>query len=247
VDVKVLLVRLFEKHNRMRSLSVCLLLLPLHIFAGDTTAHKNSFGIYTETNAAFAATTNPGMGTVGLVYKIRRSPINSFVATLGYTGYNDRPEPRFTSFNKDTAFSRPGVTKVGLVTAGFGIEAQRHFYRRVSLYAGAELRAGYGSGTTDTFSRTHYNRPYTNPANGHVSPYNDYTDTRVLTNDVTMVSANFTAYLGARVDIKRLSIGLQFMNGMRYENIMPDKGSGYSNLSWDLSNITQRLLFTYRL
>jgi hypothetical protein len=62
-----------------------------------------------------------------------------------------------------------------------------------------------------------------------------------------MVSANFTAYLGARVDIKRLSIGLQFMNGMRYENIMPDKGSGYSNLSWDLSNITQRLLFTYRL
>ncbi len=231
----------------MRSLSVCLLLLPLQIFADDTTTHKNALGIYTETNAVFSAIHNPGIGAVGLVYKIRRSPVNSFVATLGYTGYNDRPIPQFTSFNKDTAFSRPGVTKVGLVTAGFGIEAQRHFYRRVSLYAGAEVRAGYGSGTTDTFSRAHYNRPYTNPANGHVSPYNDFTDTRILTSDVAMVTGSFTAYLGARVDIKRLSIGLQFMNGMVYENIKPDKAAGYSNLNWDLSNITQRLLFTYRL
>lgn len=230
----------------MRFLSVVLLLIPAGLFAQDTATvvKKHSIGLYTEGNAAMG-NNNPSIGSWGVYYTFPRKKNSNYTVSLDYSNYVDNSAPVLHKIVNDTTIRRGMRTSIPLVTAGFGVETQRHFYRKVYLFAGLELRAGYGSGSLDTVYGREYNVLQTNPGTGVVSHMVGWDQTVSLGADASMIYADLKPYIGARLQFKKMTIGLQFMNGFRYEQVSAGNYS-YGTLSWDISSLSQRLTVAYK-
>src|SRR5207244_3903333 len=56
----------------------------------------------------------------------------------------------------DTAIIKKDATHAGLAVLGGALQIQRHFYKKVYLSAAVEMRAGYGTGFTDTTITKYY-------------------------------------------------------------------------------------------
>ncbi len=228
----------------MKFLSLLLLLVPAILFAQDTTGRKHSIGVYTDGNAAMG-NDNPSIGSWGVYYSFPRKKNSSYTVSLDYTNYVNNTAPVLYKIVSDTTIRRGMRTSIPLVTAGYGIETQRHFYRKVYLFAGLEMRVGYGSGTIDTVLGREYNVLHTNPGSGIVSHLVGWDQSMSYGADATMFYANLKPYIGARLQLKRIAIGLQFMNGFRYEQVY-SAGYGTGSLNWDISSLSQRLTVAYK-
>lgn len=95
-----------------------------------------------------------GQALMGFQFKRWVKPDIAFRVIAAYNPYNYSQRPfvkeRYSTDSLKIQYSRISVDMIAL---GFGIEVQRQFYKRVFLFAGLELLAGYGTGTTSNFSK----------------------------------------------------------------------------------------------
>ncbi|GEM_PF-930943 len=95
-----------------------------------------------------------GQALMGIQFKRWVKPDIAFRVMAAYNPYNYSQRPyvkeRYSADSLKVQYSRSSVDMIAL---GFGIEVQRQFYKRVFFFAGLELLAGYGTGTTTSFSK----------------------------------------------------------------------------------------------
>jgi hypothetical protein len=175
------------------------------------------------------------LGMVGLQYKHWHNERVGFRIIGAYGNYHAMgPDRIYTS--GDTVVTRRQHINVNLPIVGFGVEAQRHFYKRIYLFAALELKGGYGSGTADsslTASVGYNNPPY---------QYGRYSDAR----DVNLTMVSFTASIGAKVQFNRINVGAEILPlRMQYTNMSGDVQNG-GLLDFGMWGMSNRLFLSYR-
>lgn len=95
-----------------------------------------------------------GQAMMGLQFKRRVKPNMAFRVLAAYNPYNYSQRPYFVEpYSIDSVKLKDSRSSVDMFALGIGVETQRRFYKRVFFFAGLELRAGYGEGTTVSHSR----------------------------------------------------------------------------------------------
>lgn len=187
---------------------------------GQTEMNNNDYG-----SASFA----------GLQYKRWRNEHLGFRAIVAYGQYSAYGS-EIRMISGDTSTTRQRQINIDLPVVGFGLEAQRHFYKRVYLFAAVELKGGYGSGTADTFQYKTI---------GRTSPISSAPES-AGGRDADLLYIGMSASVGARLQWTRLALGLElFPVQMTYTKL--DDGHPYSGMSeFNLGNFSQRLSLSWR-
>ena len=109
---------------------------------------KNEIGIL----ATMPVNSSTGTGSEsygGLQYKRWVKPdFMAYRANIGYGEYLNHSDG-IQYRNGDTVFNILSATQLPAIFVGMGIEIQRHFYKRVYMYAAIDLYGGYASGKTN--------------------------------------------------------------------------------------------------
>lgn len=136
----------------------------------------------------------------------------------------------------DKVITRQQHYNISLPVVGFGLEAQRHFYKRVSLFAAVELRGGYGAGHADTgVSRS--------IGQGAVS---QYLSERSGRRDVSLLYLGLSPSIGAKMQWSRLCVSLEIAPlTASYTQLYNAPGNG-GTINLDMGNLNQRLSIGWR-
>jgi hypothetical protein len=177
----------------------------------------------------------------GVQYKKWLRPNVGIRAILAHGNYiSFQYSPTAISVKGDTIINENLRTRVNMGFAGVGVEAQRHFYKRVHLFAGLELKGGYGSGYTDTVYEKQYKE------SGHTTYSKDIRDIRSGTPDVNMTYLGFSPSIGARLQWSRISIGAEiFPAEISYTGINTS-GVKTSQFDFNMGELKQRIFIHYR-
>lgn len=204
---------------------------------------KNEIGFFAEIFNGNSWYNSNYAATAGLQYKRWAKP-NIAYRIMGSMGhYSQQSDAYFRQKRNDTVFQTQNYANIPMYFGGGGVEVQRHFYKKVTLYAAIELKAGYGAGTSEEVEIQEVqqaNYPYGGPI------YHHQTNT-LRTNNVTAFVMDVTPFVGAKLNFKRLSLGTEVsivragLEKVNYENI-PDFSTG----NFDASNFRQRLYLNYR-
>lgn len=204
---------------------------------------KNEIGFFTEifnTNNWYNSNYS---ATAGLQYKRWAKPNIAYriMGSLGH--YSQQSAAYFKEKRNDTVFQTQNYANIPMYFAGGGVEVQRQFYKKVTLYAAIELKAGYGAGTSEEVEIQEVQQasyPYGSPIYHHQS-------NTLRTNDVSAFVMDVTPFIGAKLNFKRLSLGTEIsvikagFEHVNYDN-MPNYGTG----NFDAGNFRQRLYLNYR-
>ena len=229
------------------ALIVAASLLPLPLFAQDSTQKKNELGLFAETNSMDSYNGGPVMSTLGLTYKHHKNDFLALVLSAGQTNYN----MSYSRYNhpidfNDTLRWRDIRTNASLATISVGAEVERKFYKRVSLFAGGELRASYGSGRTDTAYVTEYKVPYPGTHPGGPAYVIDATVTNSSGASLSIMQAGLIPYIGVKVSLNRLTLGYSLSNYMFRFQSEVSYNHTFSIMNFELGNTYQRLFVTYK-
>jgi hypothetical protein len=228
-------------------LMICLLLAaPITVWAQNTDSFRNSVGVFVETNALFVGDENPNMKTMGLQYIMNTKKILRYKVSVGYADYWHMPRGVFHAVQADTVKMRKVNRYINLGMVGVGLEVQRQFYRKMYFFAGFDLRAGYGTGKSDTSVNKEYTfKFYDSTANRSFDIMQSNSD--ILRGpDVTMVYAGFTPYFGLKLEFKHFSVGTSFMNYFAYRSIQSKGGHNDALIDFSSANITQQFFVRYK-
>jgi hypothetical protein len=137
----------------------------------------------------------------------------------------------------DTAILKKDAAHADLAVIGGALQAQRHFFRKVYLSAAVEIKAGYGSGFTDTTFTKYYH----------------YKDLNIVeasgmrgTGKLNTFYAALTPSIGGRIQFKRIAIGLDMMLELVNYTAMTYNNSSNNMLDLDLDKTSARLFVNYR-
>ncbi len=110
---------------------------------------KSEIGLMGETS--FGNNNNDNIdGMAGIQYKKWVKPNAGYRIIVAYGQYSNFSTPKVLSKTGDTVTETHRRTEIPVAIVGGGLEMQRHFYKRIYLYAAAELRVGYGRGSYDS-------------------------------------------------------------------------------------------------
>gem|GEM_PF-4866248 len=165
---------------------------------------KQETGMFVESK--FFSDNSSYFTQVGLSYKRWIKPNMGLRFSLGWMEYTtDGPWDSYSNLYSSqndtlTFFSNQQNMQYAVVSGG--VEFQRAFYRRFYLYAGGDLRLGYGAGYNDKFE-THV---YNSPQQGY------YQSTNATTRyDLRNFMAGISPFIGAKYNGKRWVIGLELV------------------------------------
>ena len=193
---------------------------------------NKELGLFGQTEGAG---NNHYMNMVGFQYKHWRNEHLGLRLIGAFAQYNSNGS-ELQYITGDTSFSRQEQIHVNMPVVGVGVEAQRHFYRRIYLFAALELKGGYGNGNADTiFSK----------ATGLVQPGAQPFE-RIGHYDASLLHIGMSASIGARAQFKRLGLGLELLPIQASYN--RTSGNGRHNGITDLNfgSFSQRISLNYR-
>jgi hypothetical protein len=176
------------------------------------------------------------MNLAGVQYKKILNDKKGFRLIAGYSSYNG-PEMAFSrGTSGDTAVDRFTETNINLGIVGAGIEMQRHFYKKVYLFAALELRGGYGSGSHDTLVRK---------TSSSGMPY--AFGTKEGRADATMVYVGLMPSIGTKLQFKKLTVGTE-LSGIEssYKQQRIENRSSYGVMDVMAGQFSQRIFVNYR-
>lgn len=200
------------------------------------TERKHEIGIFSHINSMSSGSYG-NMDMQGVQFKLWKNETIGFRVLAGYASYNNFSSPFSVKTLSDTVVERSTQTNIGLGTIGFGVEAQRRFYKRVYLYAAMELRGGYGRGTTDTVTVKRL-----------VNPNNYYSEAtnggRALAD---MFYINLSPSIGAKLNFNRISFGVEVYGvNLGYQSISYGNGPTTGMGDFDMGNVSQRVFINFR-
>lgn len=143
---------------------------------------------------------------------------------------------RYQILTPDTIVEKYYNTNVDMGMIGFGIEAQRTFYKRIVLFAAIELRGGYGQGreqdlTVKTYSN---NNEY----------YSSMNTTR--SKDISLVHIAIAPTIGAKFQFSRINFGLEMTAINMYYNKFDTKDIySYGAADFSLGELSTRAFIGY--
>lgn len=237
----------------MKAASIFLLLLPAQVFAQaigtDTTntvkRKTNAIGLLNESNTIFSSY-SPYMNTSGIQYKRQNNKHVTHSVMLGYSSFSSNPDHPITLVRADTAYAVNTQYNINMAMAGCGVEISRHFYKKIHLYAGLELRAGYGAGRADTVATEYHNVLHFNPATNTYMSNIATTTNNINGPSAQMLYVGLGPQVGVTVELKRFSIGTSFLNYINFRTITSQAGGSYGVADFDMGNMTQRIFVFYK-
>lgn len=184
------------------------------------------------------------LNVIGVQYRKQKTSLWSWRSSSGYFNYVDEGVRIYQRpFNEDTVRTR----KVDRVLSGGcvsgGVEVQRQFYKQVYLYAGAELRVGYGDAFIDTHQSVQYN--YATPNGLQYSSSMSRSRVAVDGNGI-LISGAFL--VGAKLYAgNRLTIGSEFSNPAFWVRTRtPESPDPIKIVSFSLPQVMQRFYIGWR-
>ena len=223
-------------------------LLSGYSFAQNVDSKTKSLGVFGDTNAMFSTNDNPTFNSVGVEYTKWLNKYIAYRVMLGYGNATNIPNLAFTDrISSDTITGTTTKSNISLGILGFGIEAERQFYKRLFFFAGFEIRAGYGNGSVDSTITTRYFGQNINPLTNTV--YNEFYSVS-NTRSGPMANAFYVAFtpsFGLKLEFRKFSFGTEFMNYCSYRAIHSRSTVFDDSFDFDFGNITQRFFVDYKL
>ena len=202
--------------------------------------HNKEIGIFGQQTLSSSGDNSIAM--MGVQFKKWKNPHYGFRVIAAYGGYsssNNFYTNRYQVITPDTIIEKYHTTDIGMGILGFGVEAQRVFYKRIVLFTALEVRGGYGSGKQDEYQSTRYGTQDSYYENSFI------TDTR----DANMVYIAVAPTIGAKVQFTRLNVGLEMTGinmsykGIKVDGIIPyDR---YNTGDFSLGEFTHRVFVNY--
>lgn len=205
---------------------------------------KNEIGLIGETFGTGHYGNSNYSGGLGIQYKRWAKPNIAYRIMGSMGGYNHNSMPKFVDKKGDTVFQTQTYSNIPMYFVGGGLEVQRHFYKKVTLYAALELRAGYGSGTYDEVLVKEVQNDII-PHMGSSTIHHEVST--IARGDVSAFVIDVTPYIGAKINFKRISVGTEatiVKFGM--EAVDYSKYQGYSTGNFDMGNFRQRIFVNWR-
>jgi len=143
---------------------------------------------------------NQSLDIAGLQYKHWRNEHFGFRVIAAFAQHQSYGE-ELQYARGDTFYTRQQRFNISLPVVGFGLEAQRHFYKNVYLFAATELNAGYGEGNVDTVVE----RRLGNRSNA--TPVFESEGNR----DASLLLIGMTASIGAKLQFRRVCVGVELL------------------------------------
>jgi len=202
---------------------------------------KNEIGLFAQ--VLFSDNSGGYANVTGLQYKRWAKP-NIAYRIMGGLGYFDRAsKPVFKGLSGDTILQTQSQVNVPMYFAGGGVEVQRHFYKKVTLYAAIELKAGYGSGATDDILIKELQQ-YTYP---HWGNNYYYEATTTGNSNTTAFVMDATPFIGAKINFKRLCLGTE-ISAIRagFQIVNSQNQPDNSTADFDAGSFGQRIYLNYR-
>lgn len=197
---------------------------------------KNEAGILMQTD--FGGNSNNSFGMVGLQYNRWVTPQLGYRIIAAYGDYSSASGTHTVVPHPDTILIKQQYMRFNLPVVGFGVMAQRHFYKRVYLYASLELKGAYGNGHADTSVRSIYKQGQPGNSEGY--------DQITGNNDARLLMINTTAAIGARVQFSRLSLGAELTPVQIGYQQVRNNGRGGGTSEFELGHFSQRVFLLYR-
>lgn len=203
--------------------------------------NKNEIGFFGQ--GSFGYPNLSGEAKAGLMYKRWVKPNVALRFSAGVNPLSKMYQPRIgTSTFNDSVRVFYQDQNVNRYFVSIGIETQRHFYKRIHLFAGVDLTGGYGQGKQYNYSRDvpvdmadrYY---YSNWGDGHIS------------STYRSGYLGLSPYIGAKVVHKRLTYGIEASLGnlgVSYEKTGAEKAI-YAPTFDQLNNYSIRFFLSYRL
>lgn len=197
---------------------------------------KSEIGIFAQSDIT---NNTENFSYLGLMYS---KPLNNTIAIraiFAYTDYNNSGAIVATHSLNDTALEQKTITNIHLGVAGLGIVAQRHFYKHVYLFAGLELRGGYGVGTNDTINIKQFSVPsvgsYTSEQNGNSAT-------------ASMLYVGVVPSIGAKLQFNHISLGLEVSGmDMSYKNLKIANSRSGGTLDLSSGKLNNRVFINFRI
>ena len=197
---------------------------------------KNEGGLLLQTD--LGGNNNSNLAIFGLQYNRWVTPNVGYRIIAGYGNYQYSGNTNTFAPHPDTIITKQQVMNFNLPLVGFGLVAQRHFYRRVFLYAAVEVKGMYNKGDADTIVRTTYKQG---------SPTSSEEFTWVDDNkSASILMINMTASVGAKLQYSKWSFGAELLPvQLGYQGIRYDKRNN-SVGDFSLGSFSQRMFLNYR-
>ncbi len=195
---------------------------------------KNEIGLVSETNFSNDEFGGPGM----IQYKRWARENMAYRVNAGVGTYHNFSLDSYFGISGDTVLEKQTREQATMAFIGGGLEMQRHFYKRVYLYAAVDLLAGYGSGKTEDYIVRRI------AINGQDHTESSPTPGR---GDVSVLHLNLAPFVGAKIVFNRISFGTEMSAiNMSYTNVK-DNFTGSSGLiDLNMGFLRQRFFINYR-
>lgn len=164
----------------------------------------------------------------------------AYRANIGYGKLNKHDGEIVYPSLGDTVITQHSISDIPEFHAGIGVEMQRHFYKKIYLYAAVDLYASFGSGTTnDILDKEVFD------SNG-TSVYRN--QDQLMQSATQHFAIGVLPLVGIKLQFSRISFGTELTgikteySGQTYSS-KPTTG-GYFDVS--IGDFTQRLFVNYR-
>lgn len=181
---------------------------------------------------------------LGIQYKRWAKP-NIAYRIMGAIGdYNYHSTPKFVDKKGDTLYHIQTYSSVPMYFVGGGVEVQRHFYKKVTLYAALELRAGYGSGTYDEMLVKEVQQDIT-PYLGSTTIHHEVSTLR--RGNVSAFILDVAPFIGAKINFRRISLGTEAsLVKMGLESVSYAGAPGRGTGNFTMTDFRQRIYVNWR-
>lgn len=197
---------------------------------------KNEIGLFGQTSNGF----DNDLTMAGVQYKKWVRPNMAIRALIAHGAHHSYDHsPGLINIIGDTVLTKNLNSRVNMVFIGGGVEAQRHFYKKIYLFAGLELRAGYGSGYMDTL----YSKQYKEQGSSRYTTSVD--GIRSSTPNINMTYVGFSPSIGAKFQWSRITLGAEIFPGEMAFNSRNVSGTTTSLMDLN-TDLRQRVFLHFR-
>ena len=174
---------------------------------------------------------------IGAQFKTYKDERRAFRLMAGYGNYHNFSN-NDVAIGSDTVTEVHSFTKINMPLLGLGVEMQRHFWKKIYLFAGIEVRGGYGKGNLDTMMSSRQINTQ-GPGNPNGAPF--------VPQDVSLTYISASPSIGAKIHGKRIGAGIELMPvNLVYRNLDYEKGSSIGTFDFNSAIFQQRLFIYYR-
>ncbi len=195
---------------------------------------KNEIGLASETNFGNEEFGGPGM----VQYKRWVRENMAYRVNAGVGTYHHFILDGYFGIVGDTVLEKQTREQATMAFAGGGVEMQRHFYKRVYLYAAIDVLAGYGQGKTEDYIVRKVE------INGQ-----DHRESTLVsgTGNVSVFHLNLAPFIGAKVVFNRISFGTE-ISAINLSYTSKTTSFGYKSSIGDMNMgfLRQRFFIHYR-